>query len=204
MSDPSEPFDLYASGEYRVVGRSTRGECHGNPALVHAVARVHLFDSQGRFLLQLRSASKDVQPRKWDTAVGGHLLPGEDAETAARRETLEELGVEAPPLLAFLHRFLWKCPAETEWVTTYAAIHEGPFRPDPCEIDELRFWTRAEIAAALGTGMLTPAFEDEYAQISARFGNSFSPFGLVSPGPCIPRRSNQSNVHPPERPQQSK
>ena len=164
MSDPSEPFELYAAEEYRVVGRATRGECHGNPALVHAVARVHVWDRAGRLLLQLRSASKDIQPNKWDTAVGGHLLPGEEAEAAARREMAEELGV-APDRLILLHRFLMRTPVETEWVTTFSTIHDGPFSPDPGEIAGLRFWTRAEIAAALGTGQLTPAFEDEFARL---------------------------------------
>jgi isopentenyldiphosphate isomerase len=164
MSDPTEPFDLYAADAYRVVGRATRGECHGNPALIHAVARVHVWDRQGRLLLQLRSATKDIQPGKWDTAVGGHLLPGEEAEAAARREMQEELGV-VPDRLVFLHRFLMRTPVETEWVTTFAALHDGPFVPDPAEIDALRFWTRAEIAAALGTGQLTPAFEDEFARL---------------------------------------
>ena len=164
MSDPAEPFELYAAEEYRVVGRATRGECHGNPALVHAVARVHVRDRAGRLLLQLRAASKDIQPNKWDTAVGGHLLPGEEAEAAARREMGEELGV-APDRLIRLHRFLMRTPVETEWVTTFATVHDGPFSPDPGEIAGLRFWTRAEIAAALGTGQLTPAFEDEFARL---------------------------------------
>ena len=165
MSDPSEIFELYDAAEYRVIGRATRGECHGNPALVHAVARVHVRDAAGRLLLQLRSASKDVEPGLWDTSVGGHLLPGEKPEAAARREMREELGVDAGELI-FLHRFLMRSPIETEWVTSFATRHEGPFRPDPGEIDEARFWTRAEIEAALGTGVLTSAFEDEYARLS--------------------------------------
>jgi isopentenyldiphosphate isomerase len=169
MSDSSEPFDLYATEEYRVIGRATRGECHGNPALVHAVARVHVRDCEGRILLQLRSASKDIQPGRWDTSVGGHLLPGEEPEAAARREMMEELGV-APGTLVFLHRFLWRTAVESEWVTTYSTVHAGPFSPDPGEIADLRFWTRAEIAAALGTGQFTPAFEDEFRRLSPPHG----------------------------------
>ena len=164
MSDPSEPFDLYALDEYRVVGHATRGQCHGNPALVHAVARVHVRDRQGRILLQLRSTAKDIEPGRWDTSVAGHLLPGEAAEAAARREMAEELGVPAGNL-EFLHRFLWRTPVETEWVTSYATVHEGPFRPDPGEIDAVRFWTPAEIVAALGTGRLSTSFEDEYSRL---------------------------------------
>lgn len=170
MSDPAEPFDLYAAEEYRVVGRATRGECHGNPALIHAVARVQVFDRHGRLLLQLRSATKDIQPNAWDTAVGGHLLPGEESETAARREMREELGVD-PVHLEFLHRFRWTTPVESEWVTTYATVHDGPFVPDPGEIADLRFWTRQEIAAAIGSGRLTPAFEDEFARLNLRTVN---------------------------------
>ena len=165
VSDPTEIFELYSPDEYRVIGRATRGECHAHPALVHAVARVHVRDAQGRLLLQLRSASKDIQPGKWDTSVGGHLLPGEAAEAAARREMHEELGVD-PNELVFLHRFLMRTPVETEWVTSYATVHPGPFAPDPGEIDALRFWTVAEVRAALGTGVLTPAFEDEFARLS--------------------------------------
>jgi len=164
MSDPAEIFELYAAEEYRVVGRATRGECHGRPELIHAVARVHVRDAQGRLLMQRRAATKDIAPGKWDTSVGGHLLPGEEAEAAARREMREELGVEAGELV-FVHRFFMRSPVETEWVTTFSTVHPGPFRPDPGEIDEIRFWNRAEIEAALGTGILTTAFEDEYARL---------------------------------------
>ena len=165
MSDPNEIFDLYDAQEYRVIGRATRGECHGHPELVHAVARVHVLDPQGGLLMQRRSAAKDIAPGLWDTSVGGHLLPGEEAEAAARREMREELGVDAGELV-FLHRFLMRSPIETEWVTSYATVHAGPFRRDPVEIDEVRFWTRAEIEAALGTGVLTSAFEDEYVRLN--------------------------------------
>ena len=169
MSDPNEIFDLYDAGEYRVVGQSTRGKCHGNPLLVHAVARIHVFDRQGNILLQLRSPNKDVQPGRWDTAVGGHLMPGEDAETAARREMGEELGV-VPSHLTFLHRFLWHTPIETEWVSTFCAVHEGPFVPDPYEIAGLRFWSRQTILDQVGTGIFTPAFEDEFAKLPPNAG----------------------------------
>ena len=164
MSDPGEIFELYAADEYRVVGRATRGECHADKSLIHAVARIHVWDPQGRLLLQRRSLSKDIQPGKWDMAVGGHLLPGEKAEAAARREMREELGVDAGKLV-FLHRFLMRSPVESEWVSTYATVHPGPFSPDPGEIDEVRFWTCAEIEAALGSGVFSPALEDEYRRL---------------------------------------
>ena len=37
--------------------------------------------------------NKDIQPGKWDTAVGGHVDYGESVEDALFRETREELGI---------------------------------------------------------------------------------------------------------------
>jgi isopentenyldiphosphate isomerase len=120
----------------------------------------------GRLLLQLRSQSKDTQPGKWDCSVGGHVGYGQSYEQAASRETLEELGVELDfqePLYASRIRNA----VESENIRTYLCLHSGPFRPNPEEIDALRFWTRAEIQAALGSGKFTPNFEEEFAAFTA-------------------------------------
>ena len=67
----------------RVVGRATRGECHGGSMLLHPVVHLHLFNSCGELYLQKRPAWKDIQPGRWDTAVGGHIDYGETVEEAA-------------------------------------------------------------------------------------------------------------------------
>ena len=66
----------------RVVGRATRGECHGGSMLLHPVVHLHLFNSRGELYLQKRPAWKDIQPGRWDTAVGGHIDYGENVEEA--------------------------------------------------------------------------------------------------------------------------
>jgi isopentenyldiphosphate isomerase len=153
--------------EGRVVGTARRSEVHGNRRLMHPVVHCLVTDGSGRLLLQLRSRHKDVQPGKWDTSVGGHVDPGETIEQALRRELREELGLDpegcAPE---FLYRYVMRSDIETELVHTFRLTSEGPFRPDPNEIDDVRFWTPAEIEAELGGGVFTPNFEDEYA----RFG----------------------------------
>ena len=75
----------------RIVGRETRKCCHGNPALIHRSVHVFVFNSAGELYLQKRSMSKDVQPGKWDTSVGGHLDHGEEYDAAVLREMEEEL-----------------------------------------------------------------------------------------------------------------
>ena len=159
-----EVFDLVDESG-RVIGRSTRRACHSDPRLIHPVVHVLVFDPAGRLLLQKRSTRKDTQPGKWDTSVGGHLHPGEDPLAAARREMREELGIEVQDLRPS-HEYLWRCPRETEYVRTFTAVSAGPFRPDPDEIDEVRFWSAADITDHLGQpGPFTPNFEEEWHRI---------------------------------------
>ena len=82
-----------------VVGKATRGECHGGSMLLHPVVHLHLFDSEGRIYLQQRPLWKDIQPGKWDTAVGGHVDYGENVEDALAKaeKAYSKLEVEVLP-----------------------------------------------------------------------------------------------------------
>lgn len=155
-----EIFEIVDEND-NVVGAAPRSECHGNPMLIHRVAHVLVFNHAGELLLQKRSLSKDVQPGRWDTSVGGHLDLGESYLQAAYREMEEELGIRNVPL-TFLYRSKIRNAYESENISTYLALHDGPFRFAIREIDEVRFWSGKQIEAALGTGDLTPNFEQEW------------------------------------------
>jgi isopentenyldiphosphate isomerase len=144
-----------------VLGTALRCECHGNPCLIHRTAHVVVYHPDGRILLQKRSSSKDVQPDKWDTAVGGHLDPGEDFEDAARREMAEELGVS--PDLPLKHLFDSKIRNETESenVRIFSTVYEGPFDFDKDEIDEIRFWNIEDLAKPENQREFTPNLVSE-------------------------------------------
>jgi isopentenyldiphosphate isomerase len=161
MGAPGEEIFEVVDEDDRIVGRATRRQCHGNPSLIHRVAHVLVFNGKGELLLQKRSLRKDIQPCRWDTSVGGHLDPGEDYLQAALRETREELGIEAPAL-TFLYRSRLRNDVESENVGTFMLTHEGPFPFDPGEIEQVRFWAAEEIGAALGSGVFTPNFEEEW------------------------------------------
>ena len=148
-----------------VVGRATRGECHSGSKLLHPVVHLHVFDRQGRLYLQRRPDWKDIQPGKWDTAVGGHVDYGEDIESALRREAREELGITdfEPEALA---KYVFESDRERELVNAFKC--EISYSPRPSdELDGGRFWTRHDIIANIGKGIFTPNFEKEY---SALFG----------------------------------
>lgn len=163
MTTQDEIFDV-VDRLGRVIGRATRRECHGNPALLHQAVHVIVFDRQGRVLLQKRSMQKDLQPGKWDTSVGGHVQPGERPDEAARRELKEELGISVAKLEP-AYEYVWESDVESELIRAYVTLQEGPFQPAPDEVAEIRFWTFAEIEASVSATLFTPQFQTEFPRI---------------------------------------
>ena len=134
----AEFFDVYyPDGSWR--GRFLRSECHGNPELIHKSVHVVVLDSSGtKILLQKRALCKDIQPGKWDTAVGGHVDAGECVVDAARRELKEELGIDGTPEIFFTSTI--RNDIESENVTIFKLTCDGPFDFSREEIDEVRFF----------------------------------------------------------------
>jgi isopentenyldiphosphate isomerase/intracellular septation protein A len=159
--DGEEWFDL-VTPEGKIVGRALRQAVHGNPDLLHPVVHVHVFDRNGQLFLQKRSQNKDIQPGKWDTAVGGHIHSGEDLRSALRRESKEELGISRASFHR-LYTYVMRNDVESELVHTFRTEHNGPFKINQDEIETGRFWKIWEIEANVGKGEFTPNFEQEFA-----------------------------------------
>lgn len=160
MDNSKEIFPL-VDKEGKVTGRATRGECHNGSMLLHPVVHLHVFNSRGEIYLQRRPDWKDIQPGKWDTAVGGHIDYGETPEEALRREVREELGItHFKPV--FIGRYVFESPRERELVYVHSTTYDGEIHPSAEELDGGRFWTVQEIADAMGKDILTPNFESEY------------------------------------------
>ncbi len=155
------------SSDGKVIGKATRKECHGGSMQLHPVVHLHVFGRDGSVYLQKRSMNKDIQPGKWDTAVGGHVDYGETVIDALLREAREELGLtDISPVHIVSYEFI--SSRERELVNAfYIVVDPESFSPgiDPVEIDEARFWTCDEIESGIGQGILTPNFEQEYKRI---------------------------------------
>ncbi len=163
LHDDAEEMFPVVDEDGQILSAATRGECHGGSRLLHPVVHLHVFNSQGALYLQRRPEWKDIQPGKWDTAVGGHVALGENIEAALRREAREELGLTdfAPELLT---QYIFESERECELVFAHRCTYDGPLTPS-AETDGGRFWTPEELRDGMGQGLFTPNFEQEYHRL---------------------------------------
>ncbi len=158
-TDPDEFLEI-VDPQGNPTGLARRSRLHGDPALLHRVVHVLVFNGKGDLLLQKRSRRKDVAPGKWDTSVGGHVNPGEDVLAASKREMKEELGI-VDVELKFLYKHLFSNEVESELVYTFVCRYDGQFTPNKEEMDEAAFWNLDRIRLHLGKGIFSRHFEDE-------------------------------------------
>jgi isopentenyldiphosphate isomerase len=142
-------------GSDRFVSWEERKAVHER-RLVHRSIHVVLFDSRGRLLLQRRHRGKQTYPGHWDLSCSGHVEesdypggPDDDLDRVyadvARREVLEELGVEVD--LTQVGHFGPTEGVHYEQIRLFRGTSDGPFTAQADEVEELRHVTRAELAS---------------------------------------------------------
>jgi len=155
-----EWFDI-VDEEGNVKGKAPRTLCHLGQGMLHSVVHLHIIDFKNRIYLQKRDSKKEIQPGKWDTAVGGHVSSGEKIEDALFRESYEELGIKdfKPSLIG---RYVWKTDVESELVYMFVARYDKNVVFNKEEIEDGKYWKIKSIKANLKKGIFTPNFELEF------------------------------------------
>lgn len=160
-NDPDEWFPI-VDEDGNVTGKALRSVCHdGTSMLLHPVVHLHLFNTKGDLFLQKRAESKDIEPGKWDTSVGGHVGLDESVDAALLREVREELGLTifSP---RFLTKYIWQSSRERELINSYSTISDDFPEINRSEIEEGRYWKIKEIKMNLEKNIFTPNFEHEF------------------------------------------
>ncbi len=161
----NEEWFPIVDNEGRVTGKAPRSICHdGKSMLLHPVVHLHVFNKAGKLYLQKRSLKKDTQPGKWDSAVGGHISPGETIPQALLRESMEELDLTGF-VPQFLGNYIWESSRERELVNSFTTVTEQIPKINREEIDEGKFWTMTEIKKKIGKEIFTPNFENEFLNL---------------------------------------
>lgn len=90
-----ELFDIYTR-DGKHLGAKTASECHAKGVdFYHKPAWIWIINNNGKVLVQKRAARMRNQPNKWDMSSAGHVTAGEKPVAGAKRETFEELGIDA-------------------------------------------------------------------------------------------------------------
>ncbi len=131
----------------RAIGFEEKIQAHRNGGQLHRAFSVFIFDGRGRMLLQKRSTRKYHFGGLWTNACCGHPRRGEQVEDAAHRRMLEEIGFDTH--LTEVHTFMYVAEdtnsdlTEREFDHVFVGQFDGFAKPQPDEIDELR-WVRCE------------------------------------------------------------
>jgi isopentenyl-diphosphate delta-isomerase len=136
MPDRNEVFDVVDETD-RVVGEASRSLVHKHN-LMHRAVHVFFQSRPGYWMLQRRSAQKDMEPLLWTSSCSGHVDKGEEYVESAIRECQEELGLE---LVRSEVEEVFRCSqcseTENEFVRVYRARASGKVIPSPEEIIEM-------------------------------------------------------------------
>ena len=150
-----------------VVGQMARSYAHKGTFLLHPVVHLHIIDRLGRIYLQKRSASKELYPGRWDTAVGGHIGYGESVSEALAREAQEELNfTDFNPV--FIDSYEYQSPTEKELICVFACVGKFDIDPHNFEVDAGRYFSQEEIRKS-DKSIFTPNFLSEYERFKEAF-----------------------------------
>ncbi|PLX22690.1 MAG: NUDIX hydrolase [Salinivirgaceae bacterium] len=151
----------------KVIGKATREQVHSGKKILHPVVHLHVFNSKGELYVQKRPSFKEIQPNKWDTAVGGHVSFKETPQKALEREAFEELNLKISNP-DFLFSYIWESEIEKEFVYVFAIKTTDIPMPNTKELEDGKFMNLHEIKINLGKSFFTPNFEEEFQLLSKR------------------------------------
>ena len=153
-----------------IVGYETKEICHSGIGKLHRAFSILIFTTDGRLLLQKRSAHKGLWPLYWSTSVCSHPRKGEKVDEAARRRLREELGIDIQ--VHYLYTFhyyarYFEVGSESEMCSVFFGVYDGDVTADPNEIDAIQFVPMNVMSAVIRRSpeLFTPWFRMEWDRI---------------------------------------
>lgn len=139
-SDPAEEVIILTTQDGKPIGRATREECHKGQGKTHWGLLAIVKRSDGRIILARRSGEKSVFANIWDGSVATHVLRGDTPQTAASRETQEELGISVRFTLigGYYYNASDGDHAENEFCSLLMGTSDDMMQADPKEVSEVK------------------------------------------------------------------
>lgn len=138
----AEIWDVYDEDGNKTGKTMQRGV--PNPGEYMLCVHVYLHTPDGKFLVQKRSDTKESHPGEWDV-TGGAVLRGEKSFDGARRETLEEVGIDISNAKV---QYIGRVKKRKSFADIYFV--EKEFSIEDCvlqreEVEEVRFVSKDEL-----------------------------------------------------------
>ncbi len=147
----------------RGVGTTDKATVHHEETPLHLAFSCYLFNPRGELLLTRRALSKPTWPGVWTNTCCGHPAPAETPRDAVLRRLSDELGIEVGDVELVLPAFRYRAVmgngmVENEMCPVFRAITEVTARPNPDEVEEVRWvpWARLTADVAGGTAEISP------------------------------------------------
>ena len=169
MNTETEILDIVDIDD-NVIGQAPRHRVHAE-SLRHRAVHVFVFNTQGELFIQLRSKRKDTYPGYYDSSASGHLESGEQYDSCATRELLEELRLNVYIRHLQKHFLVTACePLGWEFIWLYSIKGDFCPEPNPAEIESGKFWSRSEIETSLekSANLWAPCFRFIFREFCQR------------------------------------
>ncbi|HEV7622386.1 MAG TPA: isopentenyl-diphosphate Delta-isomerase [Flavisolibacter sp.] len=120
------------------IGYMEKMKAH-EEGLLHRAFSVFIFNSEGKMLLQKRSAKKYHGGGLWTNACCSHPKPDENVKAAAEKRLFEEMGFTTTLKKVFEFTYLANVEnglIEHEYDHVFSGIYEGEINPDRMEVED--------------------------------------------------------------------
>lgn len=138
-----------------------------DPGLNYRVVHVLLVDSAGDLLVQ-RIAAGRARTFTLGSSVAGHVRSGESYEAAARRETIEELGVT--PVLTNVGKTWLDEGSWRKFIGVFVGRANGPLRIDAMEVAAVESFALSLVRTMLRSEpeAFSPTFHRVFRHVDAK------------------------------------
>ena len=150
-----ELFDLYTADRVKTDRTMVRGEPTPE-GCYRLVVHVCIFNREGQMLIQQRQPFKRGWSNLWDITVGGSAISGDNSQSAAERETREELGLEID--LADVRPTMTICWEHgfDDYYIVNRPVELESLRLQPEEVQKVRWASEEEILEMIDDGRFIP------------------------------------------------
>lgn len=146
----TERLQVVVDEDDQQIGVATREEAWAK-GLISRHVYIVIRDPDGNFLLQQRCMKKKSNPGKWTWAATGHVDAGESYDEAAKRELLEEVGLQSK--IKLLDKIRTSHTNKYGLVDCFISVYTGTISRDekitvePDEVERTKWFSPDELHA---------------------------------------------------------